>query len=284
MKKIILAAAITAVVATTTGCVSTQPKVDVAKKTQVTLHQKTIGAVELSPVDTADKLYYIEVKSQAQHDFKSAQLASKVEAALADRGWKKAEPSRAKLAVSVVIESLEQTLYNQEQSNGVKGAVAGGVAGAVLGGDAKGALIGGVLGFGLDKLMNSASNDDQDIYWQMNTRVSFRTKDGIDLNQISSIDANNATEYGTAMDQRRASRMSRTEEARLERLKQLEEMRLRQSMRGGKSSAEVKKPSTEWSNPALVKFVHTANKANLTFDEAMPELEKAFVNSISGIL
>lgn len=283
MKKIILAAAITAVVATTTGCVSTQPKVDVSKKTQVTLHQKTIGAIELSPVDTADKLYYIEVKSQAQHDFKSTQLAAKVEAALAERGWKKAEPSKAKLAVSVVIESLEQTLYNQEQSTGVKGAVAGGVAGAVLGGDAKAALIGGVIGYGIDKLSSNA-NDDQDIYWQMNTRVTFRTKEGIDLNQISSIDANAATEYGTAMDQRRASRMTRMEEARLERLKQLEEFKLRQALRNGTNAQEIKKPKTDWSNPAVVKFVHTANKANLTFDEAMPELEKAFINSISGIL
>jgi hypothetical protein len=252
------------------GCAA-NPMVNVDKKTTPIVHQKVQGGVDIAPMDSKDKLFSLDIKSQAQYDVQAQALASSVQQALTARGWKMVEPSQSKLAVAIVVEQLEQTVYNQKTASGATGGVVGGILGGILGNSVNGALLGGLAGAGIEKLVTGTSS--QDIYWQMNTRVSFRTKKGVDLNEVHSTAANAPHEQGDAADIRRKSRFERLSE----------EIRNKQ-VQSKIANMSVATPTTEWSNPTVVRFQHSVNKADLQLEEALPELQQAFSRSLGGVL
>lgn len=264
------------------GCASVGPTVNVSKKTDMIIHQKVQGGVEVAPVDSKDKVFSLEVKSQAQYDIQSMSLAAKVTKALADRGWKQVEPSQAKLSVSITVEKLEQTVYNQKPTVGVQGGAVGAILGGIITGNVNGAVLGGLAGVMGERALSSSS---QDIYWQMDTRVVFRHKNGVDINAVSATDVNTPAEYGDAADSRRYSRMTRTEESRLSKFQQLEQkLAAKRAHSDGQLVAEKSARSTDWSDPVIVRLQHSANKADLALDEALPALQGAFAQSLGGII
>lgn len=264
------------------GCASVGPTVNVSKKTDMVIHQKVQGGVDVAPVDSKDKVFSLEVKSQAQYDIQSVALAAKVTKALAERGWKQVEPSQAKLSVTITIEKLEQTVYNQKQTVGFQGGAAGAILGGIVTGNINGAVLGGLAGVIGERALSSSS---QDIYWQMDTRVVFRHKNGVDINAVSATDANTPAEYGDAADARRYSRMARTEESRLSKFQQLEQkLASKRARNDGQPVAEKSVRTTDWSDPVIVRLQHSANKADLTLDEALPALQGAFAQSLGGII
>lgn len=272
------------VILASSGCATAPKGVDVAKKTNTTVHQKVDGGIELPPLDSKDKLVSFDLKSTAQYDVQAQQLSQKIRTALEARGWKVVEPSQSKLAIVITVEGLEQSVYNQRPSSGSTGGVVGGVLGGIASGNVNGALLGAIAGAIAEK---SFSNDAQDIYWQMNTRVAFRTK-GMDLTKVRSIAVNTPSEFGDQRDTRRISRMSRNEEERLEILQRAEERAQRRAKLNGQEykAQEVKAEQNvnEWSKPTTLAFSHSANKADLQLDEALNALHQAFVNSLSGVM
>jgi outer membrane lipoprotein SlyB len=277
MKKILISLIFIAILS---GCAAQPRGVDVSKKTEIIVHQNVKGGIEIPPVDSNEKMVSFDIKSQAQYDVKASLLTEKLKAALAVRGWKVVEPSKAKLSIAITVEGLEQTVYNQKVPSGATGGVVGAVLGGIASsGNVNGVLLGGIAGAIAEKTMSSSA---QDIYWQMNTRVTFRSKDGLEIDKVATINTNTPSEFGDQRDQRRATRMLRDEEYRLETLRLQEEKRLR---RQGKQEVAVKeKAKNEWSNPVVVQFSQSANKADLTLDEALPSLQNSLVNSLSGVL
>lgn len=279
MKKLIISLMAVAILS---GCAAQPRGVDVAKKTEVIVHQQVKGGIEVPPLDSNEKLVSFDIKSQAQYDIQAQALAEKLKSALAVRGWKVVEPSKSKLSIAITVEGLEQTVYNQKVPSGSTGGAVGAVLGGIASGNVNGVLLGGIAGVIAEKTM---SNSAQDIYWQMNTRVSFRSKDGLEIDKVSTINTNTPSEFGDQRDQRRASRMLRHEEYRLETLRLQEEKLLRRQGKTSNQEVAVKeKAKNEWSNPVVVQFSQSANKADLTLDEALPALQNSLVNSLSGVL
>jgi len=235
------------VMALLAGCAAVHTSI--AKK-DLDVQTKMSASVFLDPVGPDKKTIFIQVRNTSDKVFNIEQPIANAIAARGYRVTQDPDAAHFRLLANVLsVGKSSPTAAESALAGGWGGALAGGVAGAAIGGAAggyRGAALGGGIGLlagGLAETVADASVKDVTFMVVTDIEISEKAREGVIVRQDSQQDA--------AQGMGGARRQTSSE------------------------VTDVKKYRT--------RIVSTANKVNLTYEEAAPELTQGLTRSLSGL-
>ena len=220
------------------------------KKRNLDVQTKMSETIFLEPVSPSKRVIYVDIRNTSDKDLS---IAESIKSKLKSKGYTITDnPDNAHFMLQANILQVKKSDLRTAQSAlnaGFGGAVLGGAVGAVAGShsnldySSKGALVGSAIG-GLISLVGDAMIDD--VYYVMVTDLQLkeRPSEGEVIVQTQ----NTSATSGTAT-------------------------RVNQKISGGNAKWKIYR----------TRIVSTANKVNLSFEDAQATLEKDLTKSIGGI-
>ncbi|MCP4695480.1 MAG: conjugal transfer protein TraT [Gammaproteobacteria bacterium] len=214
------------------------------KKRNLDVQTKMSETVFLEPVRVSEKIIYVSVRNTTD---KTLNIKQKIVSELLDGGYSVTrEPDEARFMLQANVLKLGKGDLRSSESYleaGFGGAIIGGVAGAAISGSSRDVAVGGVIG-AIGAVVGDALVEDTLFIMVTDLQVRERPREGEVVEQRQHLSTHQGTSTG-----------------------------LQQRATGG---------NVNWKT-YRTRIVSNANKANLEFDEARPELEKGLIRSISGI-
>lgn len=214
------------------------------KKRNLDVQTKMSDTVFLDPVKSDLRVVYLQIRNTS--DKQEVVIEPQIKTALEAKGYKVTDdPDKAHYMIQANILQVGKSDKRDSETN-LLSSFGSGVAGAAIGASAMGGGNGRVATGVIGGIIGMAADAMvEDVYYTMIT----------DLQISERVDSNSVTETNNS--------------------------KLHQGTSGYKTSTSSKK--TSWSR-YQTRIVSVANKVNLKFDAALPELKQGLVNSISGML
>lgn len=245
--RVVVLLSVLGVLALLSGCAAIHTSI--AKK-DLDVQTKMSDTIFLDPVGPAKKIVFVQIRNTSD---KPIDIEAPIMNAIAARGYRVTQdPDEAHfrlLANVLSVGKASPTAAQAALASGFGGALAGGVTGAVIGGATHGytgAAIGGGAGLlvgGLVETIANAAVKDVTFMVVTDIEITEKAREGVMVRQDSQQDA------AQGIGGRRTQTSSEVADAK-------------------KYRARV---------------VSTANKVNLTYEEAAPELTQGLIRSISGL-
>ncbi len=228
------------------GCAATNTMIS---KRDLDVQTRMSATVFLDPVSPDKRVVFVQVRNTS--DKPDFDLASAIKGAVVSKEYRLTEnPDEAHYLLQANVLQVGKTDPSAADL-ALAGGYGGGLEGALVGAGISGSLGGGTetnLGAGLlgAALGTVANAMVKDVTFTIITdlQISERAKEGVEVTETNS-------------------------------------QMLTQGTSGGKSVQSVE--TTDWKR-YQTRIVSTANKANLKFEEAAPELVQGIIRSVSGIL
>jgi len=219
------------------------------KKKNLSVQTKMSSTIFLDPVEPEKRTVFLQIKNTS--DKPGLSIAESVRNAVANKGYKLVNnPKQAQYMVQANVLQVGQSDLrdtNDALSGGYGSGLTGALAGGGIGAAASGhrdAVVGGALIGGAIGFLTDAMVKDVNYSIITDLQVSERAEDGVEVTE-----SNHAT--------------------------------LKQGTSGSKTMRSTKKH--QW-HRYQTRIVSTANKVNLKFEEALPQLVSGLTRSIAGIL
>jgi hypothetical protein len=226
------------------GCASVNTAIE---KRNLDVQSKMSDTIFLQPTAKSEKTIYIEIRNTSDRDIDVNKMTERYVANLTEKGFTVTDdPDQANFMLQKSILSISKVTKEEAFSSlsaGYGGALAGGALGVYSGGNYRGAAGGALIGAAIGVATNALVKD---IY----------------INTITDVQIQQRAKKGQKVSTSTGASSS--------------------SGLGANTNQVVVDETSNWIT-YRTRVVSVANKVNLDFEEAQPELESGLVRSVSGV-